>query len=1852
MTWGLWGLMGAPKRDSPIEKLEDTLDSVVDKVSEVAENTPEVEVMEFKEGEDKVVSGMGYVSGETFVASKEAHGGLVELLQDKYGSSIQGGATHKKGANIETMILKKAVDGSNDMKNKYSYLESSLKETMANLEALREFINKGYDKVIELGKKCDDDMLDSQLNSVQQIHKMVLEELDNQLSVLKNLLNIKLEPTSKHLSELVNKHKDYMKVMELLSDHDYGTKEASDRLALAFSGVTQVGSMKDKVSSALKDLGMTVKEYKSTHNLTDLRKELYDILKKMPAKKLEGEEINDVFMAMDVLENHHVYKDMLGGMTKKETYGSMMKKAAKSYGEEYKSGGIPQRSSKPKKSLKKRIANKQKTQKEVIKAFIRDINIRFNSMKNSIDSISMKIGEEVPYDENMKEFITAFSRLQELNKENLYFALLEYDQSSSMQKQIKSKFLDDLDIIMKSLDELIKGKYGSYFNNVKQNIVSIMEVIDTYTSLLSGLKKSKVTGGKGACKKASYSKVYQDLTSNSINLISGISNKLEFYGKVATIRENLDCVSKEHASYSNGYDQLLGQAIGEELTRINKEYVEAKALLESSPDDEQDNLLALKYDKEARTGLYKTIEAIDLYLMNFSDAIAKNPKAVNELEKMLQSTQIIAQWFVSRSGDNFKELLESEFSTKEGLYEATKKAFESISVLKNILSMFIHIGEKFGSVKLQDKIHMSANTIYKNLVKYTWVSAVNKADGKLKKVDYDITYETDDAYFIMCIRSIIAKILTVVGTYSIFKKPEKPQNMITNPVRLILGGNDETPEIIDDAVELYIRLPLLVEFYKKIFDNGNETYKQNQASSDDTEIIAFIPEMGSMWSNLIKIIFDNSKFISNAGLYSIQNIKDIVREVNKIYKYYASKNKESVVRDSFCGLISEINRRYGILKKCDVNEYYQLQKRYKSTYIDNPAELSTNFDILNSIDERNLAGPSALYTRDPLEPIGAQPSSSIKTNDLRLIEEFRNRVEGMMDMKVLEEVSKYSFNERLRYYKEELKRTSGNDKKFDLVVKAVEQSNDTSRNNLEAYILFHELVVAPCNSLKVLYNICKQFSDDLSDALSEESSDLFKALELLYIFTGDTEGLVGLKFITNSKIALTYDDFETMVSNAIDNIKYMISKFRTVINPSIIAQFEEAENDGSIYYLEDMLLNHFIKNSVESSETDEEKKQMYSQVKTLDFFVDKLNKFLEGETASDDELFKYILWEPKSESGTLEVIRTLDMPMSDAFKKFDYKQKEWKDMEIRKVNRMFNLDGRYNDEKGIVSKFNHLLSNYLREFYDDATRKIYGKLFSHTAEQTFSSIVYGKGIADVSDMPFLPNSKNAMPENNIVLCASVAYTMRQLLSRSLNPQLDNKYHMLYDLQSVAPHMVEEYRAKLPVFIKLFKFLSDKCMLYKRVLENDIISEDAIEVDSVNITPINKVDEEGNPIDILSDYRIGTISKADRVADYKQVLNNVIEGCASVMKDAQNVLDEVVSMDGKPALFFEIKNDFIKDYYMFSKTLPFMPASSMLYALQKPSVMLPNNKLHTPSFKFLYGVRSVLNGEKQGLEQMPYMKELFTTYNNTMRVANQVDMKNISQLMEQLVTFTRFSTDMVSYKSLLSTSSLDMGEIDGNTTFSLSNNIDQVIDLTQNSFVDTNKHKLFTYAYKFADEIEGTGIMENKSRDHARLLNIIDVNVVPINVHALMKEVPLANVYNYSISYGHMIDRELPSGGAAGVFKNLLKNPYVELDLSSPVVQSVINGNIPELHLFKPRFLSDQLWSKCEMEQNPERFDMKIVRDTTWFINIQRMLRRKIRNELSEIKTKIIDDNQITSRQLTDYSGEHTEQNDNEFEFVF
>jgi hypothetical protein len=143
--------------------------------------------------------------------------------------------------------------------------------------------------------------------------------------------------------------------------------------------------------------------------------------------------------------------------------------------------------------------------------------------------------------------------------------------------------------------------------------------------------------------------------------------------------------------------------------------------------------------------------------------------------------------------------------------------------------------------------------------------------------------------------------------------------------------------------------------------------------------------------------------------------------------------------------------------------------------------------------------------------------------------------------------------------------------------------------------------------------------------------------------------------------------------------------------------------------------------------------------------------------------------------------------------------------------------------------------------------------------------------------------------------------------------------------------------------------------------------------------------------------------------------------------------------------------------------------------------------------------------------------------------------------------------------------------------------------------------------EFVSHLKAVYKKQEDTRRHLRIYNILDLNIVPINVHAFMREVPFVNILNYSYTFDKMVHRlVLPryvnndqymigSNDQAHTTRELLVkllvHPYAELSVEEyyGLLGSLFNGN-DNMKLGRPRYLSDQLWHKALLTSSASNVD--------------------------------------------------------------
>jgi hypothetical protein len=172
-------------------------------------------------------------------------------------------------------------------------------------------------------------------------------------------------------------------------------------------------------------------------------------------------------------------------------------------------------------------------------------------------------------------------------------------------------------------------------------------------------------------------------------------------------------------------------------------------------------------------------------------------------------------------------------------------------------------------------------------------------------------------------------------------------------------------------------------------------------------------------------------------------------------------------------------------------------------------------------------------------------------------------------------------------------------------------------------------------------------------------------------------------------------------------------------------------------------------------------------------------------------------------------------------------------------------------------------------------------------------------------------------------------------------------------------------------------------------------------------------------------------------------------------------------------------------------------------------------------------------------------------------------------------------------------------------FALAKSLTDTIRMTESSFKEEKIKELVEYLCK-----------EGKGKHSLAVQNIIDLGIVPINIHALMREIPLVNLYNYAYTFDRLVielyyglqndnARKLISelcSNAPGL-KNitsakdmlvaLLINPYMNvfdddnadhISVYDKHTKSMLAGAANNGELGRPKFLSDQVYNKAVFGQ--------------------------------------------------------------------
>lgn len=517
---------------------------------------------------------------------------------------------------------------------------------------------------------------------------------------------------------------------------------------------------------------------------------------------------------------------------------------------------------------------------------------------------------------------------------------------------------------------------------------------------------------------------------------------------------------------------------------------------------------------------------------------------------------------------------------------------------------------------------------------------------------------------------------------------------------------------------------------------------------------------------------------------------------------------------------------------------------------------------------------------------------------------------------------------------------------------------------------------------------------------------------------------------------------------------------------------------------------------------------------------------------------------------------------------------------------------------GLVPEINNILFRLINTFLDGSKHKIYKKLINgittgYNAKEIFKGHAINDNVfysskfksSQISDpLPyanFAKNYQNATsmldPPQNATLFASLAAGIRGLATLA-NEKLTGTVlaHIEEDMANIGDYQKELMRAYLPSFEKEVAIVLRKANFLKAVIESTRCKTYRNYTSTVKPSFIRNNEA-------IKDFAIpGSFPTIENETARKSYLLNMLNGVTLTANGIQkSILDTQKDLADIP-LYFETYQNSISDYNNRNNALPFMPLSHLSHlfnitnfftgedkygfnkehTVYNPFLGSANRTIGTDSFKFAYGTRGILNyRQSPNIDIAPGVLQLVDNYNAKAGGARRVEKSEYTGLFKELVMLSRFIIDQKylvrhdnqgrwlydQFKQIVDIQAKPNVRAIAACQTGL-RAIDQPFWGTPaNIIMMTENDNIRQTVYRFISTIQAPkeNKLFNTERKRLRVYNIHDLNIVPVNIHALQREMPFVNIINYGYTFDHISKQNMSStlrrDTMADLKSGLLKN---------------------------------------------------------------------------------------------------------------
>jgi len=587
-------------------------------------------------------------------------------------------------------LVEKITKITNSLSKSGGTMLSDFNNSKAFLEQRLSGIKDSMTTIKELFTKFSSDFKDNKpkWEFLKEISSKVLYYGEKEVDALEKALNVYSEKRES-IEKILTKNKDLKLALAKIDikPGDIATGRYLYKLMGRFVDMGQVAKM---IANTLKVINVSVKDYLN-NTPSELQKE---VMKGLKGK--DNKTKTQIFRLLDYILMFERHKKDIEPLLKK--------------------GGAEHITD----TYERKMELKKEQRRRMLNVTANDLRNTINKVWVLVNQMAQMIGSDIHSDANLIEFIDAYNTLSDLEQLKNLKAVSDYTDDLKS-REYKNMFLQNLDIVIsraKALHCSDKGKKA--VNELIRLLESFVKDVKEYSEAIKGGEKKDYKLPTPTDFKAS-------------------ANNLKHFYKVGQLKDGMSASAKILEKNLDNFETILTAAMSEKMKELDLEADKAKKIIEtiypkeSKPEDYVRACDFVDYVTLTKKGLYSVAEALEIYLKEFNVNLLNNYDDLMSLQDYLEPIQNMDLTGTGYTIANIKKILEYDPKNFSGIDDSKIKeikdnlelAKNEFVTLKNVMSLFIGIGDKFGNQEIKKKTTMTVVEMWERLSRYMMVNGYN-----------------------------------------------------------------------------------------------------------------------------------------------------------------------------------------------------------------------------------------------------------------------------------------------------------------------------------------------------------------------------------------------------------------------------------------------------------------------------------------------------------------------------------------------------------------------------------------------------------------------------------------------------------------------------------------------------------------------------------------------------------------------------------------------------------------------------------------------------------------------------------------------------------------------------------------------------------------------------------------------------------------------------------------------------------------------------------------------------------------------------------------------------------------------